>query len=84
MQRSLPAFDSPNMHFLCLRGKQRAEPNGFRWAAPSHLATIEFAIYEHDAALLTEPGLVIHASAGASQKQPVYQNPSHSPCRRKC
>ena len=50
---------------------------GFRWAAPSHLATIEFALYEHATTLFTkftEPGLVIHAKTGALQSQAVAQD----------
>ena len=78
LQRSLPvAFDSHNMHFVCLRGKQKNQRTGFRWAAPSHLATIEFALYEHATALFTkftEPGLVIHATTGALQSQTVAQD----------
>ena len=78
LQRSLPvAFDSHNMHFVCLRGKQKNQRAGFRWAAPSHLTTIEFALYEHAAALFekfTEPGLVIHAKTGSLQTQAVAQD----------
>ena len=63
------------MHFVCLRGKQKHQRTGFRWAAPSHLATIEFALYRHAAALFTnEPGLVIHARTGALQSQAVAQD----------
>ena len=78
LQRSLPvAFDSHNMHFVCLRGKQKHQCTGIRWAAPSHLATIEFALYEHAATLFskfTEPGLVVHAGTGALQSQSIAQD----------
>ena len=78
LQRSLPvAFDSHNMHFVCLRGKQKKQRTGFRWAAPSHLATIEFALYEHAANLFSqfkEPGLVVHARTGALQTQAIAQD----------